>query len=843
MSPRFPRQPLVAGLLLALPWLAHAQLIEDVEVVRAEGQAIVRVRFVTPIQYVRHAPATNGDLLKIEFQLVGRTTANINQQEEYRKPRAVDGLPSFRLIYAATQAAQPVKSLQLRFASPVRFRVAMGEGNRSLRILVPLPDDTSRRAGRLGDLLPATAPQEGYVITLLSGETPDLNAPPIPAGLQDYTVFTERRREGAKTIFSLRLGFFATAEEAERVRAGILRRFPKAVVTALAAPKAAPRAAAPREPGVPEPTPGPAPVPPVPGVPPALPPTPAPAPGEAPPVALAPDVGLPPPVPPEEVEQQALLGVARARSAMQAAQPGVAVDFLNQVLNLPPNKHSREAQALVGHARAANGEFAKARIEYQLYLTLYPEGPEAPSIKESLAGLGKEAVPGSGERAREAPPIPFTVTGSISQYYNRGATKAETDTRVSNTSTADRAVFSAVDQSALASNIDLSARVRGTDYENRLVFRDTNVQNFLSNSRDTNQVTAAYYEVRNLPLQWNARLGRQTSSSSGVFGRFDGVQASLQVAPLWRLGTVAGEPVEFSSFDSKRRFAGLTAEVGPFFERWSGSGYVIGQRIDGITDRRAVGGDLRYFDAQSSLYTLVDYDTHYRELGIFLIQGARSFEGGWSLTGLYDHRKAPPLQTSNALLGEATTSMRALLATRSREEVEALARARTAESKQAFIGLTKQFNPTWQAGIDLRYSNIGPLPPSGTLPATPSTGNVFTTSFQLTGTNLLGLRDITVFNVSATDSPTFTGYSAALNQVLVLAEKWTFEPALRYYQQKDTAEVELRRLGPSLRVAYRPQERISLEGEVVWERTLTNSPTLDDRTTRNFVSLGYRWDF
>lgn len=840
MSSRFLFQPLVAGLLLAAPWLAHAQLIEDVEVGRAEGQAIVRVRFVTPIQYVRHAPATSGDLLKIEFQLVGSTTASIDQQEEYRKPRAVDGLPSFRLTYGATQARQPVKNLQIRFASPVRYRVVMGEGNRSLRILVPLPDDTSRRAGRVGDLLPATAPQEGYVVTLASGETPDLNAPPIPAGLQDYTVFTERRREGAKTIFSLRLGFFATAEEAERVRAQVLRRFPKAVVTALAARKpAVPPAAVggpPSEPAAPVPAPGaPPPV--------APPPTPAPIPGAAPPLAGAPAEGLPPPVPPEEVEQQAYLGVARARSAMQAAQPGVAVDFLNQVLTLPPNKHSREAQALVGHARAANGEIAKARIEYQLYLTLYPEGPEAPSVKESLAGLGKEPPPGSAERARDVPPIPFSVTGSIAQSYNRGATKAETDTRVSNASTVDRATFAAVDQSALVTNVDLSARVRGTDYDNRLVFRDTNVQNFLGTTRDTNQVTAAYYEVKNLPLQWSARLGRQTSSSSGVFGRFDGLQASLQVAPLWRLGTVAGKPVEFSSFDSKRRFAGLTAEVGPFFERWSGSGYVIAQRIDSITDRRAVGGDLRYFDAQNSLYTLVDYDTHFGELGIFLIQGARSFEGGWSLTGLYDYRRAPPLQMSNALLGEATTSMRQLLATRSREEVEALARARTAESKQAFIGLTKQFNPTWQVGIDLRYSNIGPLPPSGTLPATPSTGNVYTTSFQLTGSNLLGLRDITVFNVSATRSPTFSGRSAALNQVLVLAERWTFEPALRYYQQRDTAEVELRRLGPSLRVAYRPQERVSLEGEVAWERTETSSPTLDDRTTRNFVSLGYRWDF
>ena len=816
----------------------HAQLIEDVDVVREERQAVVRVRFGAPIQYVRHAPATGGDLLKVEFQLVGNTTLDINRLEEFRKLKPAEGVPSFRLTYAATQAVRAVKNIQLRFAGPVRYRVVMGEDNRVLRILVPLPEETPGRTGRDGDLLPAGAPRDGFVLVLVTGTSPDLNAPPIPAGLQDYTVFTERRRVGAKTEYSLRMGFFATEDEAERVRRRVQPRFPAATVSPLA------RAAV----AVP--------------VPPPTAPTPAPASGVPPvpaPVATAPEPGAvvsgeagsemlaaAPPTP-AQVDELALLGIARARSAMQAGQPGVAVEFLNQVLTLPPNAHSREAQALVGHARAANGEYAKARIEYQLYLTLYPEGPEAPSVKQSLAGLGPDTTAGpergADRRERRLPPIPLTVTGSIAQSYNRGATKAETDTRIPSSNTVDRATFSAVDQSALVSSVDLNARMRSDEYDHRFVFRDTNVQNFLPNSRDTNQVSAAYYEIKSLPLLWAARLGRQTSTSSGVLGRFDGLQASFQAGSQWRLGTVAGKPVEFSSFDSRRRFAGLTVEGGPFFERWSGSGYAIDQRIDGVVDRRGVGGDIRYFDAQSSLYSLVDYDVYFHELGIFLVQGARSFDGGWSLTGLYDRRKAPPLQTANALLGEATTSLRQLLTIYSREQVEALARDRTAESRQGFVGITKQLSATWQAGVDFRYSNVGALPPSGTLPATPSTGNVYTTSVQLTASNLLGLRDITVLNASGTHSPTFRGRSYAVNHLFVLAERWTFEPAIRYYRQTDVTETELRRIGPSLRLYFRPQERVSLEGEVSWEETKTVSPTLDDRTTRHFVSLGYRWDF
>lgn len=866
------RRTLAAGLLLAFGWgpaAVWAQLLEDVAV-RSDGrEATLELRLSTPVQYVRHAPARAGDLLRIEFQLVGAPTVDLNQYEEYRQPQAAGGLPSFRVTYPGTQGARAIKRFELRFAGPVRYRVVMGEGNRVLRVIVALPREAARtpppaaRPPAAPAAAATRATREGYVVTLARGTTPDLRTPPIPAALQDFEVFTDRQDADGQTIYSLKLGFFTSRADAERALAIVSRRFPSAEVTALgiAAPLAAAPAAPPLPPGAPEvPAPPPADGAPADGVPPAAPvaeggvvvPPPIPmtrAPDAPEPDGAAADTrAAPTPPTPDELDRLGELGLARAQSAMQAGQFAVAVEFLNQVLTLPPNKYSRPAQAMAGDARARNGEPAKARVEYELYLQLYPNGPESIAVKAALADLGKPAapVPAAESRRRETAgvsPIPLTVTGSLFQAYNRGNTKAETDTRTSAGAAADQASFSAVDQSSLVTNIDLNARVRTGDYDARLVFRDTNVQNFLENGRDTNQVTSAYFDVKHLAAQWSARLGRQTASTAGVLGRFDGLQASMQVAPSWRLGVVAGQPVEFTSFDSSRRFYGLTAEVGPFFERWSGSGYVIEQRIDSLVDRRAVGGDLRYFDANSSLYALVDYDVFYKELDIFLIQGARSFDGGWSLTGLYDQRKAPPMLTSNALLGETTTSIDQLLTTLSRDEVFALARARTADSKQAFLGLTKQFDATWQAGLDLRLSNIGELPPSGTLPATPSTGDVYTVSAQVTGTNLLGRRDLTVLNVSSIDSPTFVGHSATLNHLFVLAEKWTLEPSIRYYRQTDTAQVRLRRVSPTLRVYYRPRETISLEGELAWESTLTESETVTDETTRRFFSLGYRWDF
>lgn len=854
----------VLAVLGAWPAVLFAQLLDDVTV-RSDGrEAAIELHLTTPVQYVRHAPARSGDLLRIDFQVVGVPNVDLNQFEEYRQPTAQGGLPSFRVTFPGTQGALTTKRLDLRFAAPVRYRVVMGEGNRTLRVVVALPQAAPQPAA------PAPAPavpvpppaasapaasaapvlQAGngaYVLVLARGATPDLRTPPIPAALQDFEVFTDRQEEGGQTIYSLKLGFFTRRADAEQALAIVRRRFPEATVSALAM----------AAPVVPEPAATPAAREPPPAAPADIPDVASDARGtEAPPAPDAqvavtvPVAEAPAPPTAEELDRLGWLGLERARSAMQAGQFAAAIEFLNQVLTLPPNQHSRAAQAMAGDARVRNGEPAKARIEYALYLQLYPNGPEAIAVREALAGLDKTPVeaPVAAAEARRrevsgATPIPLTVTGSLFQSYNRGATKAETDTRTSAGVTADRASFSAVDQSSLVTSIDLTARARSENYDTRIVLRDTDVQNFLDSQRDTNQVTAAYFDIRHLASQWHLRLGRQTASTAGVFGRFDGLQASLQAAPSWRLGAVAGTPVEFTTFDSTRRFLGLTAEAGPFLDRWSGSGYVIEQRIDDLVDRRAVGGDLRYFDATGSLYALVDYDIFYKELDIFLVQGARSFDGGWSITGLYDQRKAPPMLTSNALLGETTTSIDQLLTTLSREQIHALARARTADSKLAFLGLTRQFNPTWQAGLDLRLTNIGALPPSGTLPATPSTGDVWSVGLQVTGTNLLGRRDLTVLNLNSIDSPTYVGHSVTLNHLQVLAERWTLEPSIRYYRQTDTAQVRLRRVSPTLRVYYRPRERISLEGELAWEGTLTESATVTDDTTRRYFSLGYRWDF
>lgn len=545
----------------------------------------------------------------------------------------------------------------------------------------------------------------------------------------------------------------------------------------------------------------------------------------------------------EELERHAAELLARGRAAMDGGENVGAINTFNRLLMLPPNSHTREAQELVGVVRERNGELGKARAEYDLYLKLYPEGDGAVRVRQRLAALGpeKQEAPAAGKAAPQAgKPGAFTTTGGISQYYYRGASRVES--RVPNVPAAETATFSGTDQSALVTNIDLNGQYRSEDYDHRLVFRDTNFQNFLKRGADINRVNAAYYEFKHLQDNFYGRIGRQSGLGGGVPGRFDGGLLGYALSSLARLNFVAGSPSELS-MDSSRNFYGMSVDFNTFAENWSGSAFLINQNIDGISDRRATGGELRYFDQQSSAFAMLDYDMSYRKLNAGMLQGTYTTEGGYIWNMLYDHRLTPSLQTGNALIGEPSSSMHTLLSTFTESEVRERALARTALSRMLFLGLSKPLNATWQLGADVRMFNVGALPAWGDLPALPATGTMHQFDLQAIGTDLLGRSDVTVFGMGYTTGPTTKGTSLSVNNLSVVGDHWTVEPSLRLYRQRDNLDNVTNRVTPGLRLSYRVKERATLQFDGAIERSRVSGPTQNDNTLRKFFSLGYRIDF
>jgi len=306
---------------------------------------------------------------------------------------------------------------------------------------------------------------------------------------------------------------------------------------------------------------------------------------------------------------------------------------------------------------------------------------------------------------------------------------------------------------------------------------------------------------------------------------------------------VAGEPAEFNPINSDKQFWGTSLDAGTFAEHWNGSAYYFNQTIDGIVDRQAAGAELRYFDPRSSMLSLVDYDLSYGALNIALLQGTLQVGKKTTLNLLIDHRKAPVLQTSNAVIGETDTSISSQLLTLSEDQLRTQAEARTPTADLILIGATHNFSPTWQLGGDIKRYNISGTPASGALPASPGTGDVYVYTLQGIGTGLLTKRDVSVLSLSYLNGEAYDGESISFNNRTLFQEKWSFDLSLVYYLQKDSLGTDLTRLTPIVRVGYRWRDKVTFEFEAGMEKGQTTSSTQTEDLSRNFYTLGYRWDF
>lgn len=554
-----------------------------------------------------------------------------------------------------------------------------------------------------------------------------------------------------------------------------------------------------------------------------------------------------------------------ARSARGAGDYPKAVQILNVLLNLPPNAYSQEAQELIANSREKMGESEKAKAEYEAYLKLYPQGEGAERVRQRLATM-QSAKKLTGEDAAKAKkPIreihETTVYGSWSQYYY--------DAHTHNYPGVGRN-SSSHDQSSLVSSINLTARSRQNEWDNRIVFRDTQTMNFLPDAADRNRLQAAYVEINNKDVDYLVRAGRQNGNSGGILGRFDGALIRYGITPKYKINLVGGTLDEYY-VDYRRHFYGVNLDIGPINEKWSGNLFAINQTVDSVTDRRAVGGELRYFDNGRSFYSLLDYDVYFHELNTVMLQGNWQTEGGTNYNMLIDHRKSPMLQMISSLSSPVFSALptfsirQALRQGQTEKTLRDLAISQTLDTDLVLFGATRQFTPRWQFGGDVQLSRVSGGGSAAAQAAAirallenntfidPLTlqnlnnsfagGDTWTYHAQAIGTDTLFKDDTSIISGSYTNGPTSQIKSIVFSNVMIPVEKWRFDSSLKLLRiDLDPSTVQYI-ASPTLRASYKLREKATLEAEVGIEVTNENDPTNGHtRTFRDFSFIGYRLD-
>lgn len=811
---------------------ARTPVVNSVEArVTREGESELHIRFNTPMNYLSHTPSGRGQTLQIRLRPIvtgGAGDVEVNG----RSIHSWNPTPGVPLIDVQYEGDLPGgQTLTLRFSRPVAYTVRSAPDLRSIVVTIRTPAANRNAAATspptttkpaavpaVRGATPAIDISGRYVINLSSSVNPiDPSSLLMVEAFRGRRLYTTQFSKDGKRWNRLRLGFFPTAGAARDVLGAVSASYPGAWIAKVSA--AEKRASAATAIATPQRA--------------APPPTP---------------VAKSPPVPSSRVatgqDRRGALsegGLAKlmdeAAIAMTAHNYQRAVLLYTKVLEYPDEPMHRQAQELIGLARERSGQLAHAKAEYETYLQLYPEGEDADRVRQRLAGLlTARSEPQQKLRAapKEEDRWQTQTYGGLSQYYSHDASSIDGQEET-------------VNRSDLNSNLDLGTRVRSTDYEFGARFNGGYVADFRDQGEDVSRISTLYFETIDRKHGLSSRIGRQSRSTGGVLGRFDGAVIDFQFLPHARLSLTGGFPVDSSTeleVDADRQFYGAALDLGTFAEKWDFNLYAINQDVDGIVDRRAVGGEVRYFNEGRSLFTLVDYDISYDQLNIAILSANWVFKNRATAGLTIDYRNSPSLTTTNALQGQGVEEVSNLLDTLTEDEIRALAEDRTARSRSVTLNASRPLGDSFQISGDVTVTNLSGTDASGGVPATPGTGYEFYYSAQLIGSSLLMKGDANIFGLRYSDASNADTSTLSFDARYPVTRNWRLNPRLRADFKRNNMDAgEQVRVRPSLRTDYRPRNWLRLDLDAGMEWTEDRVP--GDTTTTigyNFM-LGYRVNF
>lgn len=547
----------------------------------------------------------------------------------------------------------------------------------------------------------------------------------------------------------------------------------------------------------------------------------------------------------------------QGRLALTEEDNNRAIVIFDKIISLPEHPHLQEARELLGLARQRNGQLAQAKIVYEDYLKIYKDGADADRVRQRLADMvNAESKPrrqlAGGGKATADTKFKIDSFGSIAQTYNFGVREVveivEGDSKLPEQQV--RKTVREEDQSVLISFITANNRSRNDRFDIRSALSSTHQKNFLKeDNKDRLLINQMYVDFKDRSYGYSAKLGRQSGSTAGTLGRFDGLLAGVDILPKLRVNGAVGFPVDLSNKDSidfDTVFVAGNVQFKDVLPNIDIIPYGSYQSVEaGITDRAAIGEEVRFFHPKGNLFQLLDYDVIYNALNVFFVQGQWNLLESTSLYSSFDYRASPLLTTRNALINRTgVTTLTQLLETVSEAEVRASAKKQTGSALAAVFGANYMFSEKIQVSGDFNWASQtysdGTLESSPTLKATE---DAYTYTARLTTSGIVADAEITIFAFAFADAATSNDTSFTVQNRAPFGEGWRIDSELRLNWRSDTTGQNLARLRPALKLVYDWKRLLNLEAEIGTEISTYSGNTTNEDGARIFGSLGYRLTF
>ena len=399
--------------------------------------------------------------------------------------------------------------------------------------------------------------------------------------------------------------------------------------------------------------------------------------------------------------------------------------------------------------------------------------------------------------------------------------------------------------SSLFTDLHVDSRLRLDAYTLRSQFSGGYRHEFLDGGSGETRTSSLFLEAEDHLRGLTGSIGRRSLSTAGVLGRFDGIRLTYDITSRWKLGALGGFPVDSprqSSIETHRYLAGISLDVAKIAESIDAQVYAIGQMEDGITDRAAVGCELRYFQPGRFLAVFVDYDVYFTDLNLAQIVGNWQVTPSTLLTTYLDYRLVPTLTTRNALQGQGVDEVDDLLDLFPNDEIKDLARDRTSRSTTLNFGVSHDLSDHLQIAADFSAMDFSGTRASGGIDEIDGTGFEFSYFSQLIWNGLVKPGGIGILGFRFFDGSVYDSATATLDARYPITRALRANPSVRadYRMHDDLGDVFT--LMPTLGFDYRFW-KLNFDAEFGIEWRLPVDSDRDDEWWGYFMMFGVRYDY
>ncbi len=542
----------------------------------------------------------------------------------------------------------------------------------------------------------------------------------------------------------------------------------------------------------------------------------------------------------------------KAREFIRTKHYAQAVALLEQKLAAGASLPDADMLELFGEALAKAGRYAQARVAMQDYLRLYPNGEGAARVKLRLGALPAESplpvlVPGAITPANPGE-IAWSMNGGFSSYFIRDDSyNTAKDISIAPNASADPDAHR-LHQNTLLTTFDQLLFIKHPYARTKIKISGMDEHRMRPGQIDSDQygLSQAYVETAFDALDLSVKVGRQTRNAGGVLGRFDGALVSWRMNQMIGFNAVAGS-ANISRFDSPFRygriFAGGSVDL-HLIPNLDLSLFAIQQNYYSLLDRRAVGGEFRYFNKNVSVLGMADYDIHFNRFNAATLSTSYTFDDGLVVAASADHRRVPYLASVNALQGQPFLTLYDMLKFRSQDDARRFAVDRTPYFQSAMMSYTRPLSEKLSINIDATTTYVSGTLPSGGVDGSKPLGREYYLSGQLIANDIFMPGDLYTGALRYARLADSDVYFIDLDARFPLSEKFRVSPRLRLgYRDGRNAPLRETTVLPSMLFDYFIKKNLAIEAEIAGKWIETAAGTIRGSTRDLFFTLGLRSNF